>query len=170
MRSTSDVSVRRYRPNASSITARWRPARSTLHSTGTNLVTDCLRQAFDADFHVRVQNPLAADDYSEPEPDVVIVTGAIRDYRNAHPTSAVLIVETSNESLRHDRTVKQRPYARYGIPEYWILALPDARLEIQSDPAEDGYPHYLHAYRRRPHRPARPPRRTDRQQRSPALT
>ena len=40
------------------------------------------------------------------------------------------IAEVSHESLRHDRTVKQRLYARCAIPEYWILALPDARLEI----------------------------------------
>ena len=29
--------------------------------------------------------------------------GAIRDYMEAHPTSAVLVVEVSNESLRYDR-------------------------------------------------------------------
>ncbi len=40
------------------------------------------------------------------------------------------IAEVSHESLRHDRIVKQRLYARCAIPEYWILALPDARLEI----------------------------------------
>ena len=111
----------------------------TLHSTGMNLVADCLRQAFDADFHVQLRNPLAADDYSEPEPDVTVVTGALRDYRNAHPTWAVPIIEVSNESLRHDRTVKQPLYARCAIPEYRILTLPDARLEIHRDPAEDGY-------------------------------
>ena len=56
-------------------------------------------------------------EYSEPEPDVALVTGTVRDYRFAHPTSAVLVVEISDGSLRHDRTVKQRLYARCGIPE-----------------------------------------------------
>ena len=88
---------------------------------------------------MRIQNPLAADEYSEPEPDVAVVTGTVRDYRFAHPTSAVLVVEISDESLRHDRTVKQRLYARCGIPEYWVLALPEARLEVYRDPAGDGY-------------------------------
>ena len=32
-----------------------------------------------------------------------------------------------------------RLYARCGIPEYWILALPDARLEVYRDPVEGGY-------------------------------
>ncbi len=109
------------------------------HATGVDLVADSLRRAFGAGFHVRMQFPLAADDYSEPEPDIAVVMGEIRDYRDAHPTSAFLVVEVSDESLRHDRTVKQRLYARCGIPEYWILALPDARLEIHRNPADDGY-------------------------------
>ena len=109
------------------------------HALGMNLAADRLRRVFDAGFHVRVQNPLAVDDYSEPEPDVAVVRGAMRDYRDAHPTTAVLVVEVSHESLRYDRTVKQRLYARCGIPEYWLLALPEARLEVYRDPAEDGY-------------------------------
>ena len=109
------------------------------HAAVIELVADCLRRVFGSEFHVRVQHPLATDDYSEPEPDIAVVTGAIRDYMNAHPTSAVLVVEVSNESLQHDRTVKQRLYARCGIREYWILAIPDARLEIYREPAENGY-------------------------------
>ena len=91
------------------------------HATGVDLVADSLRHAFRTGFHVRMQLPLAIDDYSEPEPDVAVVTGQIRDYRDAHPTSSLLVVEVSDDSLRHDRTVKQRLYARCGIPEYWIL-------------------------------------------------
>ena len=109
------------------------------HAAVIELVAGCLRRVFDSGFHVRIQHPLAVDDYSEPEPDVAVVTGTIRDYMEAHPTSAVLVVEVSNESLHHDRTVKQRLYAGCGIPEYWIVALPDARLEVYRDPAEDGY-------------------------------
>ena len=51
----------------------------------------------------------------------------------------MLIVEVSDDSLQRDRTVKQRLYARCGLPEYWILALPHARLEVYRDPGEDGY-------------------------------
>ncbi len=57
---------------------------------------------------------------------MAVVKGTIRDYGNAHPTEALLVVEVSHESLRYDRTVKQRLYARCGIPEYWILALPES--------------------------------------------
>ena len=109
------------------------------HTVGVDLVADCLRRVFGPGFYVRIQHPLAADDHSEPEPDVAVVTGAIRDYDRGHPTSALLVVEVSNESLRYDRTIKQRLYARSGISEYWILALPEHRLEVYRDPAGDGY-------------------------------
>ena len=109
------------------------------HALGIDLVARCLGNVFGSGFYIRIQHPLAADDYSEPEPDVAVVSGPMRDYRDAHPTSAVLVVEVSHESLRHDRTVKQRLYARCGIPEYWILALPDSRLEVYRNPAGDRY-------------------------------
>ena len=114
------------------------------HTIGMDLAADGLRRVFGRGFYVRIQHPLAADDYSEPEPDVAVVRGAIRDYGKGHPTSAVLVVEVSNESLRYDRTVKQHLYARCGIPEYWILALPEACLEVYRDPAGDGYRRVTH--------------------------
>ena len=109
------------------------------HTTGVDLTMEALRDAFGAGYRVRTQFPLATDDHSEPEPDLAVVEGDSRTYRDAHPTTALLVVEVSDDSLRRDRTVKQRLYARCGIPEYWILALPDARLEVYRDPTADGY-------------------------------
>lgn len=113
--------------------------RGSRHFTGIELVVDALRRTFGAGHRVRVQGPLAAGDDSEPEPDVAVVAGGARDFRDGHPTTALLVVEVSDDSLRHDRTVKQRLYARCGVPEYWILALPVERLEVHRDPADDGY-------------------------------
>ena len=109
------------------------------HFTGIELVVDALRGAFGPGYRVRTQGPLAAGEDSEPEPDVAVVAGDARAYRDAHPATALLVVEVSDNSLHTDRTVKQRLYARCGIPEYWILALPDRRLEVHRDPAADGY-------------------------------
>lgn len=86
---------------------------------------------------VRIQSPLAAGDDSEP--DAAVVDGGIRDHRDAHPATALLVVEVADGSLRRDRTVKQRVYARCGIPEYWLVAIPDKRVEVYRDPAGDGY-------------------------------
>ena len=109
------------------------------HATGSGHMESFLRHAFDSGYYVRVKHPLAADDYSEPEPDLAVVSGGMRDYVDGHPTTAVLVVEIADGTPQHERTVKQRLYARCGIPECWILALAEARLEVYGDPTEDGY-------------------------------
>ena len=109
------------------------------HATAVRLVEDALRRTFGIGYDVRAQLPLALDDRSEPEPDVAVVEGRARDYRDAHPTTAVLIVEVAEDSLTRDRTAKQRLYARCGIPEYWILVLPTTALEVYHDLGANGY-------------------------------
>ena len=47
---------------------------------------------------VNTQDPIAADDESEPEPDVAVVSGSIRDYRDEHPANAALVVEVALSS------------------------------------------------------------------------
>ena len=68
-----------------------------------------------------------------------MVEGEIADYRDTHPSSALLVVEVADGSLRRDRMVKRHLYARCGIPEYWIVSLPDACLEVYRHPAGDDY-------------------------------
>jgi Uma2 family endonuclease len=104
------------------------------HATAVGLVESALRPHFAAGHHLRTQRPFALDDKSEPEPDVVVVPGGLREYRNAHPTTAVFLVEVSDTTLLYDRTHKARAYARAGIPEYWVMNLPDGVLEVYRDP------------------------------------
>jgi hypothetical protein len=61
---------------------------------------------------IGADNPIAATDLSEPEPDLSVFPpgGA---YRIHHPTQASLLIEVSNTSLRRDLTVKARIYARH---------------------------------------------------------
>lgn len=109
------------------------------HATAIRLVNRVLTRVFGEDCIVQCQLPLAIADDSEPEPDVAVVEGEITDYRDAHPSAALLVVEVADDSLRRDRTVKRCLYARCGIPEYWIVSLPDASLEIHLHPAGDDY-------------------------------
>jgi Uma2 family endonuclease len=104
------------------------------HATGVQLAGDALQEVFGPGFVVRRQLPLALAADSEPEPDVAVVEGGPRDFRNAHPWTAVLIVEVAETSLVYDRTVKKALYAAAGIPEYWIVNLPDRVLEVYREP------------------------------------
>ena len=95
-------------------------------AAGVALAGEALRSAFGAGCHVRIRLPLAAGDDSEPEPDAAVVEGRIRDHVDAHPATALLVVEVADDSVRRDRTLKQRIYGRCGIPEYWLVTLPTA--------------------------------------------
>jgi hypothetical protein len=77
-------------------------------------IGEVLRVAFGPGSHVRLHAPLALDEHSEPEPDVAVVAGAVRDYPESHPTTAALVVEVADSSLRLDRRFKAAMYARAG--------------------------------------------------------
>ena len=100
-------------------------------------VGQVLTSAFGAGWHARLQAPLALDDDSEPEPDVAMVVGVVRDYVAAHPSTAALVVEVAESSLRLDRRFKAEIYARAGLLEYWIVNLVDRTLEVHREPGVD---------------------------------
>ena len=109
------------------------------HATGILLAAEALRAAFPKDYQIRVQLPLVLGDDDEPEPDLAVVPGGLRDYSDTHPTTAVLVVEVSDSSSFHDRERKRSLYARSGIPEYWILDVQSRHLEVYRNLGPNGY-------------------------------
>lgn len=107
------------------------------HATSIRLVQRVLTAAFGSGWDVRPQMPVALDDESEPEPDVSVVPGDARDYRDAHPQRAALIVEVALSRLRFDREHKGSLYARAGIADYWVVNIPDRRIEVYREPVPD---------------------------------
>jgi Uma2 family endonuclease len=77
---------------------------------------------------VRIQQPFAASDDSEPEPDLSIVPPG--RYGDDHPDRAFLIVEVADSSLAYDRETKGPLYAESGVPEYWIVDVAAQRIEV----------------------------------------
>jgi Uma2 family endonuclease len=79
---------------------------------------------------VSVQNPIALDDFSEPEPDVALLAPRRDMYEASHPGPAdvYLIVEVADSSLRFDRERKIPLYAKAGIPEVWLVDLVEKNL------------------------------------------
>jgi Uma2 family endonuclease len=105
------------------------------HATGLALVTDALRAVFTPGWVVRTQSPLRVDEFNDPLPDAAVVPGGPRDYLAAHPTTAALVVEVSDTTLRADLTDKAERYAAAGIPEYWVLDVDGRALLVLRDPA-----------------------------------
>lgn len=81
---------------------------------------------------VGIQRPVRLDPYNEPQPDVVLMRPRADDYRSGHPTAddVLLIVEVANSSLAFDRGTKLPLYARFVVPEVWIVDLAGAAVEV----------------------------------------
>jgi Uma2 family endonuclease len=108
------------------------------HATAVRYATRTLEGALGAGFEVRPQLPLTLGPRSEPEPDIAVVPGSAADYRDAHPTSALLLLEVADTTLSYDLNEKARLYASARIPEYWVVDLVNDRLIVHRSPAE-GY-------------------------------
>ncbi len=109
------------------------------HPVANELVADALRGLVPAGWFVRMQDPITTQD-SEPEPDVAVVKGKVRDYIKRHPLpeEVALVVEVADATVKQDRTIKQRIYARAGIPVYWIVNLEARKLEVYTQPGGSG--------------------------------
>jgi Uma2 family endonuclease len=111
-----------------------REPQGSRHATGIRRVETVLRRVFRVGWDVRSQLPVALDDESEPEPDVAVVPGTYDDYRDAHPTRPVLIVEVADSGLAFARADKASLYARAGVPDYWIANVAEEVLEVYRQP------------------------------------
>ena len=107
------------------------------HYTAIGLAEEALRVAFGPGWLIRTQGPIALDAQSEPEPDVAVASGSLRDYSREHPARPVLIVEVAASSLSLDRNHKGSLYARARLEDYWIVNLVDRVLEVYRQPLVD---------------------------------
>ena len=110
---------------------------SSRHATVVLLVQEAVRQAFGPGYVVRSQLPLYVETSSDPEPDIAVVAGDIRDNMDEHPASALLIVEVADSSLQYDRVTKASVYAKAQIADYWIVNLVEGIVEVYRSPQSD---------------------------------
>jgi Uma2 family endonuclease len=108
------------------------------HVSGVSLVSHALRVAFGVGFNVRTQAPLDVQTANDPEPDVVVVPGDFRTYRDS-PTAppaadALVVVEVAHATLDQDVTTKAEIYATAGIADYWVVDVQNNRLLVFRDP------------------------------------
>lgn len=90
---------------------------------------------------IDVHAAVTLDEYSEPQPDVMLLAFRPDFYRYTLPDAdaPLLVVEVSESTLRYDRGRKLRAYARSGILEVWIVDLTHDRIESFSGLHEGEY-------------------------------
>jgi Uma2 family endonuclease len=112
------------------------PPQSAPHASTVSELNQLLIARLQGRFILRIHAPLALSDASEPEPDVAVVP--LGDYDDEHPTTALLVIEVSDSTLKKDRG-KAAVYASAGIGEYWIVNLGARTVEVHSSPDGDRY-------------------------------
>ena len=108
----------------------------TPHASTVNYLMYVLISKLGATALVRVQAPIVLNNWSEPEPDIAVCQPDPNRYLQEHPRAdqVFLVVEVADTSLTYDRTRKAQAYSASGIPEYWIVNIPNRRIEILTDP------------------------------------
>jgi Uma2 family endonuclease len=111
------------------------------HGGVTNYLNEVFTRASKGRWMTSVQNPVHLDDYSEPQPDLVLLKPSSDFYRKRHPQpeDVYLLVEVSESSLATDREEKLPAYGRAGISELWIVNLIDQSVEVYREPHFAGY-------------------------------
>ena len=112
------------------------------HAGKTNRLARFFAQAAaDGRVLTSVQNPLRLDAYNEPEPDFLLLRPRADDYQASHPGAAdvLLLVEVSDSSLAYDRGRKLALYAKFKVPEVWIIDIAGSSVEIYRQPQDGAY-------------------------------
>jgi Uma2 family endonuclease len=117
------------------------PPIGSRHAAMDEWIRDRLMEAFGGAAQVRSGQPVRLDSYSEPEPDLAVVTRRDDYYRDAHPTGAdvLLLVEVSETTLSRDLRLKVPLYARFQIPELWIVEPSAKRIHFFRQPDAGRY-------------------------------
>lgn len=106
------------------------------HRISTRRVRQRLSRVLPDGWYVDTQEPITTSD-SEPESDVAVIRGESEHYADRHPGpgDVALVVEVADASLRRDRSIKLRAYARAGVPVYWIVNLARRTVEVYTTPS-----------------------------------
>jgi len=119
------------------------------HAGNVNRATELFVTSFKGRAVVSVQNPIQLSDYTEPEPDVVLLKPRTDHYssKKVWAGDALLVVEVSDTTLRYDRNVKLPLYAAAGVPEVWIENLRADELLVYRNPTGKAYSESLVLHR-----------------------
>ena len=101
------------------------------HVKSTTLLAKMLTLALGDRAEVRCQQPIAATDDSEPEPDLYVTPPS--ESWTEHASRAHLVIEVARTSLAYDRGEKALLYGIAEVEEYWIVDLVNGLIEVRRD-------------------------------------
>ena len=117
------------------------PPIGPLHDSDVDRFAELFFLTYGGEANVRVQNPARLSDFTEPQPDLMLLRRRDDFYRSGHPQpeDVLLLVEIADTTLAFDRRVKLPVYARTGIREVWIVDVREKVITAYREPESDGY-------------------------------
>ena len=119
---------------------RMNPQRRPHGYAGTELgvrLSICVR-GLDTELGVLIDCTIAMPPHNAPEPDIFIASD-VRGQGYASLETVRLAVEVGDSSLSYDVREKAALYARHGVPEYWVVAIPEKQIHQFWSPASGEY-------------------------------
>jgi len=106
------------------------------HASRTKRVSKLLHRGVGDSAIVSTQDPIILGDLNAPQPDIALLKPRDDFYetRHPHPDDILLLVEVADTSLAHDRDRKLPLYARFAVPEVWLIDIAGRSVTIHRDP------------------------------------
>jgi Uma2 family endonuclease len=111
------------------------------HAACVKRLSALLHRRFGQTAIVSVQDPIQLNDFSEPQPDIVLLNPRDDFYEQSlpMPPDVLLLIEVAETTVQYDRLVKVPLYARASIPEVWLVNLPEEQIELYTEPISGAY-------------------------------
>jgi len=106
------------------------------HASRTKRVSALLHRAIGERAIVSTQDPILLGDLNAPQPDIALLVPRDDFYEaeHPHPADVLLLIEVADTSLTYDYDRKLPLYARFGIPEVWLIDIAGRTVMIHRDP------------------------------------
>lgn len=119
------------------------------HAACVIRLSDILTRKLGDRILLSVQNPLALDNISKPEPDVVLLKRKSDCYESGlpEPSDVFLLMEVADSTIDSDRELKIPLYAEDGITEVWLVDINSACIEVYRQPTAHVYQEIQKFYR-----------------------
>ncbi|RYG35836.1 Uma2 family endonuclease [bacterium] len=109
------------------------------HFFTVSMLLDALKEIFGRGSAVSSQSTVRLGPFDGPEPDLAVFRGKMADYRHGFPKAedVVLFVEVGDSTFDEDLRDKAPLYARFGIPEFWLVDVKGRRILVHRSPDPD---------------------------------
>ncbi len=110
------------------------------HDFAVSSLAERFRELLKPAWSIREEKSVVLGRYWRPQPDISVARGPHTNYRSRAPRARDLglLTEVADSSYAKDRGWKWDKYAGSKVPVYWIVNIPERRIEVYTSPSGRG--------------------------------